>query len=41
MSVSPDLVETVLLDLKAAGLNSAAIIGEVSEFQKQYLNVIN
>jgi selenide,water dikinase len=37
MSVSPDVVEAVLTDLHAAGLTSAALIGEVRELQGKHI----
>jgi len=41
MSVSRDLAEEVISDLKGVGLSYSAIIGEVTEFQKEHLLLIN
>jgi len=34
MSVSPQIVESVLVDLHTSGLTSSAIIGEVTRFRR-------
>jgi selenide, water dikinase len=41
MSVAPEIAETVLRDLLAAGLTSAAIIGEVTELQDKFIHLQN
>jgi len=41
MSVSSNIVESVLLDLNSAGLTSAAIIGEVTELREKYISLGN
>ena len=41
MSVSPELVEAVLADLHSAGLASAALIGEVTDFHGKYISLEN
>lgn len=41
MSVSPENADLVLSDLHSAGLNSAAIIGEVKELQGKYIQLFN
>jgi len=41
MSVSPNIVEEVLLDLHSAGLTTSAIIGEVTELREKYISLVN
>jgi selenide,water dikinase len=41
MSVSPYIAESVLKDLRKAGLNSSKIIGEVTQLQEKYLQLEN
>ena len=41
MSVSPQIVESVLVDLHTSGLTSSAIIGEVTQVQEKYLRLEN
>lgn len=41
MSVSPDIVEKVLLDLHSTGLTASAVVGEVTELQEKYISLGN
>jgi len=41
MSVSPKIADSVLSDLHAAGLNSSALVGTVTNLQEKYLSLDN
>ena len=41
MSVSPDIAEEVLLDLRSLGLTSSEIVGEVTKFKDKYIRIEN